>query len=262
MTRNARHARPRPPRKAVPASLSILTALALLVAGLASSIGAPAASAAYGSGELGNWSTLSHGTVGDVINDDTNGDGIPEVADVLLVGDSITTATYPETQALIEQSGHTFAVNYWSGRPTENAVSWILSLSTKPKLIVLASGTNDLMNPPAYATQLARLKAGLPADVRVMVVEIQAARPDTADHTAVADQRNSAWLNSMQRDQFAPADIIGWFRLFAANPARIDAYLKPDGVHTNGTTGDAFRAAAIATPVIAALGGPTGKKKR
>jgi hypothetical protein len=249
----ARHARPRPKLRIPKSALSLATALALIAGAILSSIGAEPASAAYGSGDIGVWTGLTHGTLGD-----------PSTAEAVLVGDSITTATGAATRDQVAAAGHTLAVNYWSGRPTKDAVDWILALPVIPKRVILASGTNDLFDPPAYGVQLARLKAGVPADVRIMVVDVQAARPDSTTSTKVADQRNTGWLNLQIREQFAPADIIGWFRMFAVQPNRIGLYLKPDGIHTNGTTGDAFRVAVVAPPIIAALGGPlpTKAKKR
>jgi len=157
----------------------------------------------YGSGVLGNWQTLTHGTVGDIL--DTAYDGTPQ-ADVLLVGDSITTRTYADFIRRINATGHSAAVNYWSGRPTAPAVDWVLSLSTKPKVIVMAMGSNDVINPTVMTAQIKRLKAGLPSTTTLLWVDIQVCRPAYA----VADQRNSMAVNQQIYEQMGDAGVIGW----------------------------------------------------
>jgi hypothetical protein len=211
----------------------IRVALAALSAALFLTAGVLRADAGYGSGELGDWTTMAHGTIGDV----TLADGDP-VADVLVVGDSITARCHPQLRALVEADGHTFAVNYWSGRPTTPAVDWALSLTTKPRVLVMADGSNDLMNPPVMAGQVTRVLTGVPEDTQVLWVDVQAARPTTM----VADQRNTGWINSQIRD--AGAKVIPWSTWFASNPARIRTYLS-DGLHPNPTTGCAFWAAVL-----------------
>jgi hypothetical protein len=206
----------------------------------------------YGSGQLGNWQALSHATVGDIL--DTPYDGDPQ-ADVLIVGDSITARSYAATIAAIQATGHTAAVNYWSGRPTAPAVDWVLSLSSKPKVIVMATGPNDVMNPKVMTAQIQRLKGGLPETTKLLWVDVQVCRPAYA----VADQRNSMAVNQQIYEQMGDGAVIGWAELFWSAPWRLSYYLQ-DGVHpwvgANGTHGDgvAFRVAAMMPKITAALG--------
>lgn len=227
-------------RRTIRAVFIIISAVAFIAAGV---IRAHADDDGYyGSGQLGDWQSMSHGTVGDV----TLADGTP-VADVIVVGDSITNRCWPQLRDLVEDGGHTFAVNYWSGRPTTPAANWALSLTTKPRVLVMADGTNDIMTPPVMAAQVTRVLSGVPEDTQVLWVDVQAARPATA----VADQRNSGWVNAQIRD--AGAKVIPWSTWFASNPNRITAYLAPDGVHPNVTTGCAFWAAVLYGQISAAL---------
>lgn len=206
----------------------------------------------YGSGTLGTWTTLTHGTVGDIL--DSQYDGDPQ-ADVLLVGDSITTRTYSDFIARIQAAGHTAAVNYWSGRPTAPAVDWVLSLTNKPKVIAMATGSNDVMDPTVMTTQIKRLKAGLPETTMLLWVDVQVSRPAFA----LADQRNSMAVNQQIYEQMGDAGAIGWAELFWSAPWRLGYYLA-DGVHPrlpedpNGGDGIAFRNAAIVPKILAALG--------
>lgn len=215
-------------RRIIRAALIIIAAVALAAASI------QRANAGYGSGELGDWTTMSHGTIGDV----TTTDGTP-VADVIVVGDSITARCWPYLRDLVEDNGHTLAVNYWSGRPTTPAVDWALSLSVKPGLLVMATGTNDIFNPPVMRAQALRTLAGVTEDTQVMWVDVQAARPTTA----LADQRNTGWINAQIRD--TGVKVIPWSTWFASNPQRIKTYLTTDGVHPNPTTGCAFWAAVL-----------------
>lgn len=206
----------------------------------------------YGSGTLGNWQALTHGTVGDVV--DTPYDGDPQ-AEVLIVGDSITTRSYSALIGALQDAGHTAAVNYWSGRPTAPAVDWVLSLSTKPKVIVMATGSNDVMDPPVMAAQIARLQAGLPATTTLLWVDVQVSRPAYA----LADQRNSMAVNQQIYAALSPDHVIYWSQMFWSAPWRLSYYLQ-DGVHPwigaadGHGDGVAFRVATMLPKIIAALG--------
>lgn len=193
------------------------------------------------SGTLGAWTTLAHANFGDL----TDTDGDPQ-ADVVIVGDSITTRGYNELATWLGTHGKTLAGSYWSGRPTTNAVDWALSLTTKPAVLVMASGTNDIFDPAVMTAQVARLKTWAAAApvTRLIWVDVQAARPATA----LCDQRNSMWVNSQIRQGMAGGEVCGWSYGFADNPARLDMYLD-DGVHpidaAGGGVGTNYWAAVV-----------------
>lgn len=223
----------------------LIAGVVCLVAGIAGTFYANNADAAAPrrvmsscSGELGPWQTYTHANFGDL----TDLDGDPQ-ADVVIVGDSITTRGYSELTAWLAARGKTLAGSYWSGRPTTPAVDWALSLSTKPKVLVMASGANNIFDTaPVVAGEVARLKAwAAKAPVtRLISVDVQAAR--TA--TALCDQRNSMWINSQIRAGMGAGEVCGWSTGFAAQPGRLTMYLE-DGIHPIEGVGTAYWAAVV-----------------
>lgn len=187
------------------------------------------------SGPIGDWTSFQHANFGDLSG--------PDQADVVIVGDSITTRGYTELAAWLAARGKTLAGSYWSGRPTTPAVDWALSLSTKPKILVMASGTNDIFGPGVMTAQVARLKAW--ADTapvtRLIWVDTFAQRP----LTETCDLRNSGWVNSQIRQTMAGGEVCGWSYGFADNPSRIGYYLLPDGIHPIEGTGTNYWAAVV-----------------
>jgi len=199
-------------------------------------IGALPAHPDYGSGCLDTlWKTRAHGQYGKLTG-----------PDVLLVGDSITTLCKGYFTSRVQSAGLTWGVSYWSSRPTQAAVDWVLSLSVKPLVLVMALGTNDIYDPPRMAAQIARLKAGLPnTDIRW--VDVRAARPASA----TADLRNSRWVNSQI---WAAAGISGvkWIGWFDEQPNRAKTYIDAKGVHPTDPAGCNFWGATTAPTVIGA----------
>lgn len=197
----------------------------------------------YGSGELGTWQTLSNGIIGD-----------PATADVLVIGDSITGRCWTDLRDSLAAKGKTLAVNYWSGRPTTPAVDWLTAQPTVSQLVVMATGTNDIFNPPVMTAQIQRVKAYLPDPDRLLWVDVQVARTSQDAAVRLADQRNSGWVNNQLREQLDPSQIVPWSWWFASNPSRLALYLE-DGVHpwasagTGHGDGAAFWAAVLMGPI-------------
>ena len=189
----------------------------------------PVAGPDYGSGQLGDWTQLTHATFGNFAT-----------ADVVIVGDSITMAGWNELQTTLNASGYSLAGSYWAGRPTTPAVDWTVSLSRKPPILVMASGTNDIFNPPVMAAQVARLKAWAGTSTRILWVDVQASRASYA----VADQRNSMWVNQQIWTNLPASNVCQWSRWFAEQPPRLTQYLS-DGVHPIEGVGTNFWAAVI-----------------
>ncbi len=189
------------------------------------------------SGVLGDWTTFQHANFGDL----TDLDGDP-AADVVIVGDSITTRGYAELATWLAARGKTLAGSYWSGRPTTPAVDWALSLSTKPGILVMASGTNDIFNPAVMTAQVARLKAWADAAPVTRLIWVDTFAQRTATDTC--DLRNSGWVNSQIRQTMAGDEVCGWSLGFADNPSRIGYYIQ-DGIHPIEGVGTNYWAAVI-----------------
>lgn len=180
----------------------------------------------YGSGTLGDWSGNAHGNT-------TNW----ATADIGVIGDSITTLGWSKLNTDLAAKGKTLAANYWSGRPTAPALDWLLSNTVLPPVVIVACGTNDIFNPPVMAGQVARANR---VGTEFFWVDVQASRAATA----VADQRNSMWVNHQIWNGISDDRVIPWSWWFASQPSRLTQYLT-DGIHPNTTTGVAFWSAVI-----------------
>lgn len=190
----------------------------------------------FGSGCLDPlWPTRAHGQYGNLAG-----------PDVLLVGDSITTLCKSFLTSRLQAQNLTWGVSYWSGRPTQAAVDWALSLSVRPRVIVMAIGTNDIYNPGVMAAQIQRLIDGMPG-VRIMWVDVRAERPAFA----VADMRNSRTVNTQiwNDPEVTPVKWMGWFD---AQPSRVQLYIDKRGVHPTTPAGCDFWGDAIDNPIVGA----------
>jgi hypothetical protein len=192
----------------------------------------------YGSGTLGEWQKLHHGFY--------NPSGKPFAdVDLLLVGDSITNRGKEEFVASMKTNhGADVAVNFWSGRPTTPAVDYLLSATKLPPRVIMATGTNDIMDPSVMQGQIQRVLNNLAArsePVTLWWVDVQASRPAYA----VADQRNTGWVNNQIHDAIGPIQTISWFRWFASSPGRIQTYISADGVHPIEGVGTNFWAEVL-----------------
>lgn len=209
---------------------------------------APAASAAtsaapnYGSGTLLPWTGRDHGV-----------DGNPATADVLIVGDSVTMTCRSYVRAELARYGLTVVFDYWSGRPTAGtgaAVDRALSYSrlhgvNRFKAVAMATGSNDIFNPPAMAPAIDRMKA---SDAEVVWVNVFVHRWAQPQSVRDADLRNTGWINNQIAASGFP--VVRWFEAIASKPARETAYLG-DGLHPNGPGCGYY--AAVAGPQIAAI---------
>lgn len=191
------------------------------------------------SGTLGDWTSFQHANFGDLTG--------PDQADVVIVGDSITTRGYDQLGTWLAGRGKTLAGSYWSGRPLTPAVDWALSLSTKPKILVMASGTNNIFDSTQVVLgQAQRLKAWADAEpkTRLIWVDTYAQRPATD----VCDLRNSGWVNNQIREGMAGGEICSWWYGFAQDPNRVNNYLS-DGIHpidgSGGGVGTNYWAAVV-----------------
>lgn len=195
---------------------TLLAAALALIAGPAITT----AHADYGSGTWGGWigtptTDAAWSTPGVVVG---------------IAGDSITNRCQSELRtALQTEAGVTLAVRAWSGQNTHYTVNWALSLTYKPTYLLMAAGTNDVFNPPAMAAEIARLKAGMPLTT-ILWTDVHAARPATA----LADQRNSGWINNQIHDAIPAEHVVDWAGSVAALAGSTRpglAYYLEDGVH-------------------------------
>lgn len=199
----------------------------------------------FGSGTIGAWSANQHGTIGPGF----------DVADVLLVGDSITTLGKTSITTAVTAEGKTIEINYWSGRPTTPAVDYLLSATTVPPIVVMACGTNDIFTPTVMSAQIQRvLDAPLPGCQHLLWVDTQTSRPGYE----VADQRNCGYINSQIRNLMGADRVVPWSEWFAMDPSRISYYLDSSGVHPKTGIGTDFWAEVIMKELrpLFALGTP------
>lgn len=207
---------------------------------------APAAPSEYGSGALGSWQhnrrvITSAAHVRHVIA--TNG--------IVLFGDSIAVQDGEALNRLLGQRlGTTFAQYSWAGQPASAAVDELASWSRAyglPHRIVMAVGTNDIFDPPAFAAQVERALQIAGPDRVVYWVNVHVARTDEPADVQVADQRNSEWINlqlAQAQEHHPNLRIVHWAEFLAARSNRESAYLR-DGRHTTVPVGQNARNALI-----------------
>lgn len=244
----------------------IIRIAAALVAAVVATIGLTATANArdmaavdYGSGSLGDWSKLNHC--------DTGCRGVDyatkryvystswETADVGIVGDSITGRGWGDLQVLLAGKGATLAINYWGSRPTAPAVDWLIDrINTGkkiPKVIIMATGSNDVYSPVAMTAQIRRLKAALPAGTELFWVDVQVTRWRQTQTVQINDQRNTMATNQQIWMEMEPSRVIRWAELFWGAPWRLTYYLV-DGVHPSYTGGTRAWAATVYSPLVRA----------
>ncbi|WP_405057635.1 hypothetical protein OG474_33575 [Kribbella sp. NBC_01505] len=187
----------------------------------------------YGSGPIGDWAgsprAISTATeIGPVLDRDG----------LYMFGDSIA---YQDGRSLAERlasrTGDVIAVHNWTGRPTTPAVDALASWAQQygmPKRILMATGTNDIFTPPAFAAQVERTMSIVGAGRTVYWVNVQACRKSKPADVQLADQRNSGWINLQLADaqkRHPNLRIVHWAEFLAAKIDRLTSYLR-DGVHT------------------------------
>ena len=205
----------------------------------------------YGSGELGPWQDLSKAiataaTIRSVR--DANG--------IYMFGDSISVQDGHALAERLNTDGILLAVHNWSGRPTTPAVDALADWATTygmPQRILMATGTNDIFDPPVMAAQIDRTMSIVGSTRTVFWVNVQAARTSVTDAVRLADQRNSGWINLQLADaqkRYPNLKIVHWAEFLAAKPSRMSPtmYLR-DGVHTTVPLGQNARNELIAQAI-------------
>ncbi|HWD82305.1 MAG TPA: GDSL-type esterase/lipase family protein [Kribbella sp.] len=201
----------------------------------------------YGSGTLGPWQNLMHRVSSeDQIRDVLMFDG------VFLFGDSIAVQDSPGLERLLaDRTGDSIAFHDWSGQPTSAAVDALEQWSRSyglPRRIVMAVGTNDIFDPPAFAAQVERAMRIAGPNRTVYWVNVYASRTKQPAAVRDADLSNSTWINQQLDEaahQHPNLKIIRWSEFLSAEPNRPAQYLR-DGVHTTEPLGSSARNELIA----------------
>jgi hypothetical protein len=229
----------------------LMAGAAAAVAGVATGESASAADL-YGSGALGDWTILSRSiSTASTITYVRDHDGVFMFGDSIAVQDGKALAT-----RLMSRAGISLAVHNWSGRPTAPAVdaleNWALKYGL-PRRILMATGTNDIFNPPVFAAQVDRTMRIVGANRTVIWVNTQISRTAKSAAIQVADQRNSAWINSQIHEadkKYPNLRIVRWAEYLAAQPSRITQFLR-EGVHTTVPAGQDARNELIVQGITA-----------
>jgi hypothetical protein len=204
----------------------------------------------YGSGTLGPWRDLIRRiSPEDQIRDVLTFDGI------FLFGDSIAVQDSSALERrLADSTGDSIAFHDWSGQPTSAAVDALEEWSRDyglPWRIVMAVGTNDIFDPPAFAAQVERAMKIAGPDRTVYWVNVYVSRTKQPPAVRDADLANSAWVNDELYD--ASLDhpnlrIIDWSTFLTSQPGGPTPYLR-DGVHTSEPLGGTARNQLIAEAI-------------
>lgn len=198
----------------------------------------------YGSGPIGDWSNSSRAiSTITQIRPVLNGDGLYMFGDSIAVQDGRALA-----EQLLAETGDVIAVHNWSGRPTPPAVDALASWAQTyglPRRILMATGSNDIFNPPVFAAQIDRTMTLVGANRIVIWVNVQVARTSKPAAVQLADQRNSGWINLQLADaqkRHPNLRIVHWAEFLAARPTRLlPANYIRDGVHTTVPLGQNAR---------------------
>ncbi|QNE20314.1 hypothetical protein F1D05_23400 [Kribbella qitaiheensis] len=205
----------------------------------------------YGSGELGPWQDLSN-----AIATPATIRAVRDANGVYMFGDSISVQDGYTLAERLHTDGILLAVHNWSGRPTTPAVDALQDWATTygmPQRILMATGTNDIFNPPVFAAQVDRTMSIVGTTRTVIWVNVQASRTSQAAAVQLADQRNSGWINLQLADaqkRHPNLKIVHWAEFLAAKPSRMSPtmYLR-DGVHTTVPLGQNARNELIAQTI-------------
>jgi hypothetical protein len=186
----------------------------------------------YGSGVLGSWSSATR-----AISTAAQIQRTRETNGVFMFGDSISVQDGKALAIrLLNRDGSQMAVHNWASRPTSGAVDalqhWAATYGL-PRRILMASGSNDIFDPPKFAAQVDRAMSIVGQTRTLYWVNLQVVRKAVTAPVQLADQRNSSWLNMQLYDaqeKYPNLRIIRWAEWLWVKPYRLTNYLR-DGVH-------------------------------
>ncbi|WP_238332275.1 hypothetical protein [Kribbella jejuensis] len=204
--------------------------------------GASASTGPYGSGVAGSWTSATH-----AISTAAQFQRTRETNGVYMFGDSISVQDGKALAIrLLNRNGTQLAVHNWSSRPTSGAVDALQQIASAyglPRRILMASGSNDIFDPPKFRAQVDRAMSIVGRDRTVFWVNLQVVRKAVTAPVQLADQRNSSWLNMQLYDaqeQYSNLRIIRWAEWLWVKPYRLANYLR-DGVHPSVPLGQDAR---------------------
>jgi hypothetical protein len=204
----------------------------------------------FGSGPLGSWQDLARRISSeDEIRDVQMFNGI------FMFGDSIGVQDCSALEDLLQsQAGDSIAFHNWSGQPTSAAVDALADWERQyglPSRILMAVGSNDIYDPPAFAAQVERVMHIAGPSRTVFWVNVHVTRFRQPADVRAADQRNTDWVNQQLDDaalRYPNLRIIRWAEYLAAQPGGLTSYLR-DGVHTTVPVGQNARNGLIVRAV-------------
>ncbi|MGW6279278.1 hypothetical protein [Kribbella sp. NPDC055071] len=207
----------------------------------------------YGSGTLAPWEDLNRRI--------SSEDQIREVLafnGLFMFGDSLSVQDSAALERMLAaRTGDSIAEHNWSGQPTSAAVDALANWSQDyglPDRILMATGTNDIFDPPAFAAQVERAMAIAGPNRTVYWVNVEVSRFKRPAGTQAADRTNSAWINQQLESaamRHSNLRIVHWSEFLNTQPAGYQKYLR-DGVHTTTPVGAAARNDLIADAIQAA----------
>jgi hypothetical protein len=225
---------------------AFLVALLHLEAPHARAAAPVASTGSYGSGTLGPWAANRR-----VVSSSADVRHVVATDGVVLFGDSIAVQDGAALGRLLGKDlGTSFAQYSWAGQPSAAAVDELASWARTyglPRRIVMAVGSNDVFDPPAFTAQVERALRIAGPGRTVYWVDVQVARTDEPAAVQVADQRNSAWIDlQLEQEQLRHPNlrIVHWAEFLAAHPERLHTDLR-DGRHTTVPAGQDARNALI-----------------
>jgi hypothetical protein len=196
----------------------------------------------YGSGVAGSWTNATH-----AISTAAQFQHTRETNGVFMFGDSISVQDGKALAVrLLNRNGTQLAVNNWSSRPSIGAVDALQQTAAAyglPKRILMASGSNDIFDPPKFAAQVARAVSIVGQNRTLYWVDLQVVRKSATAPMQLADQRNSSWLNMQLYDvqeKYPNLRVIRWAEWLWVKPYRLVNYLR-DGVHPSVPLGQDAR---------------------
>lgn len=206
----------------------------------------------YGSGTLGSWTNGTRAiSTATQIRRVVDSNGVYMFGDSISVQDGKSLAT-----RLLGRDGSQMAVHNWASRPTSGAVDALQQWATTyglPRRILMASGSNDIFDPPKFAAQVDRAMSIVGQSRTLFWVDLQVVRTAQIAAVQLADQRNASWLNMQLYDaqeKHPNLRIIRWAEWLWVKPYRLANYLR-DGVHPSVPLGQDARNELIVQALVA-----------